>query len=47
MRIWKRLSQNSNSEMSSAGIPLRVILEILAHNDLGTLQRYISQLLKK
>lgn len=28
--------------MSSAGIPLRVIQEISGHNDLGTLQRYLS-----
>ena len=28
--------------MSSAGIPLRHIQEILGHNDLGTLQRYLE-----
>lgn len=30
--------------MSSAGIPLRVIQEILGHNDSGTLQRYLEVL---
>ena len=28
--------------MSSAEIPLQVIQEILGHNDLGTLQRYLE-----
>jgi integrase/recombinase XerD len=30
------------TQMSSAGIPLRVIQEISGHNDLGTLQRYLE-----
>jgi integrase/recombinase XerD len=30
------------TQMSSAGIPLRHIQEILGHNDLGTLQRYLE-----
>jgi len=30
------------TQMSSAGIPLRVIQEISGHSDLGTLQRYLE-----
>jgi integrase/recombinase XerD len=36
------LRRTALTQISSAGIPLRVIQEISGHNDLGTLQRYLE-----
>jgi len=35
------------TQMSSAGVPLRVIQEISGHSDLGTLQRYLEVTLEQ